>query len=92
MSAGALPSGSVSSEAVSAGSVSSDAGSVSAGAVSAVVASPETKPVFDFTSSGRRVRRMTVPPMPPLRKDAPLVERVETPWPGAADQIGRAHV
>lgn len=29
---------------------------------------------------------------PPLRKDTPLVARVETPWPGASDDAGRRRV
>lgn len=29
---------------------------------------------------------------PPLRKDTPLRARVETPWPGAADESGRRRV
>lgn len=31
----------------------------------------------------------TPTPRPPLRKDTPLVARVETPWPGAVDEPGR---
>lgn len=29
---------------------------------------------------------------PPLRKDTPLLARMETPWPGASDETGRRRV
>lgn len=44
-----------------------------------VVGHPDLKPLLLSGTTSR----------PPLRKDTPLIARIETPWPGAVDEPGR---